>query len=106
MNALASRYQTRNTLFPWSTSEFAQVLPADPRRWYVEFKGWSAGGGPIMIMPEPYKPDPRASYILPQIFAWKFNDCPSIVTGAFWGKPLLNDELTNYMLITECLYIG
>lgn len=102
LNIAASKYQSATTIVTPSGEAQRLVLPKDPRRFYVEFRGFDSSSYP---KPYPQKiPDGATAGETedsPRIY--KFHDCPGLVTGEWYI--LTTDALQILEIITDT-YIG
>ncbi len=100
--AIQSQYKNRCSMFTSVGVEVQLLLPADTRRYYVEF--WaSTGAQDIQIGPA------GSQNVLTLTFAnpgwplvYKWGDCPSFLTDEWYVlcAPGIN------IYIFECLYVG
>lgn len=93
---------TRVTIFTFPIEGYAQILEANPNRRFVRFE-LGDGAGVQDAIPGP----PPEDYVnngsdlnMPKEF--KFWDCPSIVTGEWYGRGMVATR----MIITECIRVG
>lgn len=102
MAALAAQYKTNNYIFEtWSSTSYDLVLAANPMRWYVEFQFSGGAISQFFLVPGPI-PNGFLNYQGTRTVAqYKFNDCPSIVTGEFYAL----SQMPAVLIITECVFL-
>lgn len=102
MARVASSLVTRVTFVTATGAGLREVLPPNPRRWWVAFRFLGAfGGNPNVI---PITGDQFLSVATSVQFeqVYKWHDCPSVVVGGWAWFDAAADDLT----IVECLYTG
>ena len=99
---LSALYQTKVTIFTSGGAGQERILKADPRRWYVSFDPHVLLGSGSYVIPGPPIQGLAPSNQIGLPSEKKFLDCPSIVTGEWYG----NFSGGGSIVITECLYIG
>ena len=99
---VASLYTTKNTIVQGDGSGSQLILRANPRRWYVRIAYHHGLNGNYNFQPGPPSGDMIQTFTADNPAEFKFKDCPSIVTGEFYGTW----DATTFMIITEVIYTG
>lgn len=102
LNLTTAGYRTQTTVFIASGAALELILPADPRRWFLQINVGSPFTMNRYIFPGPYPV--YTVGIVTQTFPleFKYRDCPSIVAGEFYGGFSAGSQI----FLTECLYVG
>lgn len=96
---IAARYQTRVTIFVNAGDIVPLILAANPQRIYVKFETWDITFGVWHVIPGPVPQLPTGSFLEDNQGEYKFQDCPSLVTGEWYAVCPPNGVIQ----ITECL---
>lgn len=102
MAEVAGKYQTVVTVYNPVSAQIVQLLPLNPKRYYLEIRGETTGSPWHVALPGPILPPNayNAQTTTPQIY--KFADCPSLVTGEFY----IFDDGFDQIITIEVIYVG
>lgn len=102
LEATAAQYQTKVTRFAIAAPGLVRVLIRDPKRWFVRFERGDVLVVDLPLLPEPYPTGLAGPINQTFPIEFKFRDCPSVVTGEWYGSFGGGSTL----IITECVYVG
>lgn len=99
--ATVAAYETRVRVLVPPAAGYGLLLAADPRRWYVEFRGFTGATTNPNVYPNGGGLTVTGQVSATGVQVYKFRDCPALTTGPFYA---FNDGTASWLVIEE-LYV-